>query len=210
MAKALFDVAAKFKVTVPSPEGPKSVTVSFPSDEQWVARSRKRKWITKQLGRGASEMVPIESEESDLELVNQLRLDGGDPEISAADATFVLDQLNRCEVSGEAVFESGSYRVVLLVPGSTTIHTMSMPSADALMNYRRSVTRNIDLGNSKQQMTINLEAAGGLYRKIQTAVDGYAGAVPVVHQGPVIAAIVLACQKMETPLGGGDDSEDFQ
>jgi hypothetical protein len=113
-------------------------------------------------------------------------------------------------VSGEAIFEGGAYRVVLLVPGCTTVHTLTMPSADALMNYRRSVTRNIDLGNSKQQMTINLEAAGGLYRKIQTSVDGYAGAVPVVHQGPVIAAVVLACQKMETPLGGGGDSEDFQ
>lgn len=210
MAKALFDVTAKFKVTVPSSDGPKSILLSFPSDEQWVTRSRRRKWITKQLGRGASEMVPIESEESDLELVGQLRLDEGGPGITGADATFILDQLNRCEVSGEAAFESGVYRIALLVPGATTVHTMTMPSADALMNYRRSVTRNIDLGNSKQQMTINLEAAGGLYRKIQTSVEGYAGAVPVVHQGPVIAAVILACQKMETPLGGGDDSEDFQ
>ncbi len=70
-------------------------------------------------------MVPIESEESDLELVGKLRLDNdGSQEITGAEATFILDQLNRCEVSGEAVFDGGVYRIVLLVPGATTVHTM--------------------------------------------------------------------------------------
>ena len=44
-------------INLRTPGGVKTVLVRFPSDDEWIARRRRRKAMVKQLGRGVSEMT---------------------------------------------------------------------------------------------------------------------------------------------------------
>jgi hypothetical protein len=44
----------------------------------------------------------------------------------------------------------------------------------------------------KQELTINLQVAGDLYKKLEQAASGYTGAVPIIHQAAALKAVVDA------------------
>ncbi len=44
----------------------------------------------------------------------------------------------------------------------------------------------------KQEITVNLGAAGALYKKLCEATEGYAGAVPIIHQAVAVKAAIDA------------------
>ena len=52
--------------------------------------------------------------------------------------------------------------------------------------------RLLDLPFNKQELTINLAAAGALYKKLVTATEGYAGDVPMIHQAVAVKAAIDA------------------
>jgi hypothetical protein len=92
----------------------------------------------------------------------------------------------------DVVSAGGSFRVVTRVLGATTTHLLKMPSAKDVIEYRRSFARVLDLPYNKQELTINLAAAGVLYKKLITATEGYAGDVPVIHQAMAVKAAIDA------------------
>ena len=190
--KSVFDASRQISIKLNTPEGTKAVTVRFPTDEEWVERQRRRKIIIKQLGRGISETVIPGSEEADAELLAKLRVGDG-PEVDGFEATRILEQLSQADVD-DALQEAGAFRVLVRVPGGLTAHVLRMPSAKDVIEYRRAFARILDLPFNKQELTVNLGAAGTLYQKLCQGTEGYAGAVPIIHQAVAVKAAIDALE----------------
>ena len=190
--KPVFDVSRQVEIKLQAAEGTKTITVRFPTDEEWVERQRRRKIIIKQLGRGISETVIPSSEDADAELLAKLRVGDG-PDVDAFEASRILEQLGQADVD-DVVPEAGAFRVLVRVPGGITAHVLRMPSAKDVIEYRRAFARILDLPFNKQELTVNLGAAGTLYQKLCQETEGYAGSVPVVHQAVAVKAAIDALE----------------
>jgi hypothetical protein len=188
--KAVFDAGRPVEVQLRSAEGTKTVKVRFPTDEEWTERQRRRKIIIKQLGRGISETVIPHSEDVDAALFAKIQAGEG-PEVDPFEASRIVEQLSQADVD-DVVPEAGAFRVVLRVPGGLTAHVVRMPSAKDVIEYRRGFARVLDLPFNKQELTVNLAAAGALYQKLVAAAEGYAGAVPIIHQAVAVKAAIDA------------------
>lgn len=186
--KAVFDASRQVEIKLQSADGTKTVTVRFPTDEEWAERQRRRKIIIKQLGRGISETVVPTSEEADADLLSKLRVGDG-PEVDPFEANRILEQLGQADVD-DVIAEAGAFRVLVRVPGGLTAHVLRMPSAKDVIEYRRAFARILDLPFNKQELTVNLNAAGALYGKLCQQSEGYAGAVPIIHQAVAVKAAI--------------------
>jgi hypothetical protein len=52
----------------------------------------------------------------------------------------------------------------------------------------------LDLPFNKQELTINLAAAGALHGRLAQSTEGYAGAVPIIHQAVAVKAAIDALE----------------
>ena len=193
----VFDGSRKILLKLLSSEGTREVTVRFPSDEEWVEYNRRRKIIIKQLGRGISETVVPDSGEADTALFAKIR-EGEGPEVDSFEANRILRQLSQADVD-DVVSEAGAFRVVLRVPGGLTVHIMRMPSAKEVSDFRRTFARILDLPYGKKELTLNHAAASALYQKLAQGTEGYAGAVPIIHQ---VAAVSAAIDALDAAFAG--------
>ena len=71
-------------------------------------------------------------------------------------------------------------------------HVLKMDSAKGMTEYRRGFARVLDLPYNRQELTINLTAAGALYKKLITTTKGYAGHAPIMHQAVAVKASIDA------------------
>lgn len=189
---AVFDAARPVAINLRTPEGVKTVRVRFPSDSEWTERQRRRKVIIKQLGRGVSETTVANAEDGDAALLAKVR-DGEEPAVDPFEASRIIDQLSQAEV--DDVAQTGdAFRVSTRVLGGATTHILKMPSAKDIFEYRRSFARILDLPFNRQELTINLAAAGALYKRLSQGAEGYAGEVPVIHQAVAVKAAIDALE----------------
>jgi hypothetical protein len=190
--KAVFDAARPITLKLRTPEGAKNIGVRFPTDEEWIERQRRRKVLIKQLGRGVSETVVSGGEDADAALLARIR-QGEGADVDPFEASRVIDQLGQCDVD-DVVQEGDAFRVTLRVIGGTVVHTLRMPSAKDVFDYRRAFARVLDLPYNRQELTVNLAAGGERYKKLLTANDGYAGEPPIIHQAVAVRATIDALE----------------
>jgi len=198
----MFDAQQPIALNLRTPAGLKVLRVRFPSDEEWTERQRRRKIIIKQLGRGVSETIIGHAEDADAELLAKIRLPEEAPvEVDPFEASRIIEQLSQAEV--DDVVEAGdAFRVTLRVLGGTVTHVLKMPSARDVFEYRRGFARVLDLPYNRQELTINLAAAGALYKKLLVSTEGYAGEAPIIHQAVAVKAAIDA---LEAGFEGGAD-----
>jgi len=185
----MFDAARPITVNLRTPEGVKTIRVRFPSDEDWIERQRRRKVLIKQLGRGVSETIISGGEDADAALLAKVR--EGEGEVDPFEANRIVEQLSQAEVD-DVVQTGDSFRVTLRVLGGVVTHLLKMPSAKDVFEYRRGFARVLDLPYNRQELTINLAAAGALYKKLVTATEGYVGGSPIIHQAVAVKAAIDA------------------
>ena len=188
----VFDAARPIALQLRTSAGVKTVRVRFPSDEEWTERQRRRKVIIKQLGRGVSETIIANGEEADGTLLAKIRTpEENAPEVDPFEASRIIEQLSQAEVD-DVVQAGDAFRVTLRVLGGTVTHVLKMASAKDVTEYRRGFARVLDLPYNRQELTINLAAAGALYKKLITTTEGYAGDAPVMHQAVAVKAAIDA------------------
>jgi len=185
-----FDATRPVAIQLRGPDGLKTVRVRFPSDDECAERQRRRKVIVKNLGRGISETTIPNGEDIDAALLAKIRTEE-EPEVDAFEAQKVIEQLVACDVD-DVVLEGDAFRVTLRVLGGTVTHLLRMPSAKDVSQYRRGFARLLDLPFSRQELTINVRAAGDLWKKLLDSTEGYVGDVPVVHQAVAVKAAIDA------------------
>jgi len=199
----MFDATKPITMNLRTPEGVKTVRLRFPTDEEWTERQRRRKVIIKQLGRGISETVVPNSEDVDAALLAKIRAEEQDAvEVDPFEASRIVEQLSQAEV--DDVIQTGdAFRITLRVLGGAVAHVLAMPSAKDVFEYRRAFARILDLPFNKQELTINLAAAGTLYKKLARSAEGYAGEAPIIHQAVAVKAAIdaldAACQEERDP-----------
>ncbi|MCC6362208.1 MAG: hypothetical protein IT165_01720 [Bryobacterales bacterium] len=188
----VFDATVPVAIQLRTPGGVKTVRVRFPSDDQWAERQRRRKVIIKNLGRGTSETIIPNAEDVDAALLAKIRIEEETPaDVDAFEAVKCMEQLAQAEVD-DVVHVGDAFRVTTRVLGGTTVHLLRMPSARDVFEYRRGFARVLDLPFNKQELTINLRAAGDLYKKLVQATEGYVGDVPIIHQAVAVKAAIDA------------------
>ena len=188
----VFDAARPIALQLRTSAGVKTIRVRFPSDEEWTERQRRRKVIIKQLGRGVSETIIANGEDADGALLAKIRAHEEDaPEVDAFEASRIIEQLSQAEVD-DVVQAGDAFRVTLRVLGGTVTHLLKMASAKDITEYRRGFARVLDLPYNRQELTINLAAAGALYKKLITTTEGYAGDAPIMHQAVAVKAAIDA------------------
>jgi len=186
----MFDATKPIAMNLRTPTGVKTVRLRFPSDEEWTERQRRRKVIIKQLGRGVSETVVPNSEDVDAALLAKIRVEEQDAaDIDPFEASRIIEQLSQAEVD-DVVQTGDAFRITLRVLGGVVAHVLAMPSAKDVFEYRRAFARILDLPFNKQELTINLAAAGALYKKLARSAEGYAGEVPIIHQAVAVKAAI--------------------
>jgi hypothetical protein len=185
---AVFDANRAITINLRAPGGVKAVRVRFPSDEEWAERQRRRKVVIKQLGRGVSETIVANGEDIDAALVAKIRTEQT-PEIDSFESMKVVEQLAQAEVD-DVIAAGDSFQVTLRVLGGITTHTLKMPTAKDVFDYRRGFARVLDLPYGKQELTINIAPAADLYKRLASGVEGYAGGVPIIHQAVVVKAAI--------------------
>lgn len=186
----VFDATVPVALNLRGPDGVKTVRVRFPSDEEWTERQRRRKVIIKQLGRGMSETTIPHSEEVDAALLAKIRTEE-EPQVDPFEAHEAIEKLALSEVD-DVVPAGADYRITIRVLGGVTSHLLRMPSAQDVFEYRRGFARALDLPFNRQQLTVNLQAAADLYKKLVKATEGYAGEVPIIHQATAVKAAIDA------------------
>ncbi len=197
----VFDAARPIALQLRTSAGVKTVRVRFPSDEEWTERQRRRKVIIKQLGRGVSETIIANGEDADGALLAKIRTpEENAPDVDPFEASRIIEQLSQAEVD-DVVQAGDAFRVTLRVLGGTVTHVLKMASAKDVTEYRRGFARVLDLPYNRQELTINLAAAGALYKKLITTAEGYAGDAPVMHQAVAVKAAIDALDAGFQELG---------
>jgi hypothetical protein len=190
----MFDATRPIAINLRTSAGVKTVRVRFPTDDEWAERQRRRKVIIKQLGRGVSETTVANGEDVDaalLALIQEKPREGDGPAVDPFEAMKVMEQLSQADVD-DVVAAGDSFRVTLRVLGGTATHVLKMPSAKDVFDYRRGFARVLDLPYNRQELTINLAAAGALYKRLLETTEGYAGDVPLIHQAVAVKAAIDA------------------
>jgi hypothetical protein len=202
MEKPIFDASIPINVKVITPEGIKQIAIRFPTDDEWIARSARRKLVYRNLGRGIQEPVQQEPQEEDAVLLNSLRIEPG-TEVDAFEADRILDELGSSQVVNDPRFEDGICQIVLRARGVLTTHSVRMPTGKEGHQIKKFCTPRQNV--NREIWSFNLAIIGDLYKKLCQGTTGYVGAVPIVHQLPVVQA---AKQALDSALGVGEH-EDF-
>ena len=187
---SVFDATRPVAINLRGPDGVKTIRVRFPTDDEWAERQRRRKVIVKNLGRGISETMIPNGEDIDAALLAKIRSEEA-PEVDAFEAQKVIEQLSTTDVD-DVVVAGDSFRVTLRVLGGVVTHLLKMPSAKDVNTYRRGFARVLDLPFNRQELTLNVRAAGDLYKKLLDATEGYVGDVPIIHQAVAVKAAIDA------------------
>lgn len=195
----MFNTKAIIEFEIPTAEGMKLAKLRWPTDEEWAARSLKRKIIQKNIGRGQTQIESVDYSAVDLELLNTVAQEGS-AELDGYEAQMLLERISHAEVI-DLERQGGQYKITLATAAGDTAHMLKVPSAREIMEHRRSFARVVDLPYGRQQIIVNLPAAGSTYDKLWDAAEGYTGSVPLVHKSAVVRAAIDAVESST-----GDDS----
>jgi hypothetical protein len=191
----MFDTQQEIDLTLPSPEGDKSVTVRFPTDDELTERVRKMTLTVRSLGRGKTQTEAQPSHTNDLLLLNKIKVSGD--ELDEYEASQVIGRLVRCKVE-DSKRDGKHFSVTLKVLGATTVHTLKIPSAKQCHTYSRAAVSVIEGRHGLQEMRLNPGASQELYDAVLVKTDGYvANCVPLPHKEAVISEVMALLNSIQ-------------
>jgi hypothetical protein len=196
----MFNAKAIIEFEIPTSEGMKLAKLRMPTDQEWADRSRQKKIVQRNVGRGQTQIEQVDYSSVDLALFAAIKQEGS-AEIDGYEAQMLLDRISYAEVI-DLERHGGQYRITLATAAGDTVHLVRVPSAKEIMEYRRSFARVVDLPYGRQQIVINLPAAGSCYDSLSPAIEGYSDSVPLVHKSAVVRAAIDAVEQATGDDGG--------
>lgn len=187
-----YEVVDDVTTRIPRPSGSIEVHLRWPTDEEWIQRQKSRRIIQKNLRMGATETDVLGGDDADAALFEKVRIESDG--VSPAEASLVLNQMSSSDVI-DCQYLGTEFKVKLLLAGSREIEIgLTMPTADQVQKYRRSLARVIDLPYGKQEIRMNATAASDLFNTLVTSKAD--SALPVVFKSPAISAIIAELDRM--------------
>jgi hypothetical protein len=202
----MFDAASEIEIGIYLASGAQSVTVRWPTDQEWAARARWRKIMVRRHPRGATEHQPPPPSEKDVALYEKVALNGV-ATVTKGEAHQIFDRLAVATVTGVEI--EGHYAIVDLIvyTGETVRHRVKIPTADQVISMRAAALHMLDLPYNQQQLTIHLEPSARLWDDCQGSSEDYAnGVVPAIHKDAAIRAVI---DYLDHNLGPRRDDENF-
>lgn len=193
-----FDTHANVAAPIRRPEGQRMVEVRWPTDEEWVERSKGWAINISRLGRGVSQ-TQVDSTQADWKLYHKIR-EPESPDLTVDEAGLIVEALTRCEINNVAL-ELDQATVEMTVTGSAKVtHTLRIPTTEEVTRFKRAAVRVIDLPHGKQQLRTNLLAGVELWAKCAQGNDGYSNGIPLIHKDAAVRAVIDACEmQAESP-----------
>ncbi len=188
----MFDTTAIIEFEFQTPEGPKLAKLRFPTDEQWADRSRRKKVTQRNLGRGQTQIEPTDYSHVDADLFAAVRQEGS-ADLDDYEAQMMLERISYAEVI-DLEHQGNQYRITLATAAGDTTHVVRVPSAKEIMEYRRTFARVVDKPYGRQEIVINLPAAGACYNALSVSTEGYKSTVPLPHKSAVVRAAIDAVE----------------
>lgn len=185
----MFDTTKEIEISLKTPEGVKTVTVEFPSDDKWISRSSKIKIVSTAIGRGKSTTDVSRPEEFNAALFDSIVKKQGDLPMDEYEKSSVIERLSKCEVT-VSTYTGDGFDVTLKTPEGDTKHSVKMPSVKQVTTYKRAAVRIVEGRHGVQEITINLRASGELYDAIVTSTEGYAAVIPIIHKSAVVSEVL--------------------
>ena len=201
-SKALFDATLPFKVRIVRPEGDEIITMRFPSDDQWIERSRRRKIRSRNLGNGKAQSIPEGPDPHDAELVNGLRV-GECAEVDPYEAKRILERISMVTFEEDPTREGACLRIPMRVRGVRTVHVLRVPTERQRGEFLQMSGIPAISQGSIETYGFNLGGAKELYDQLNKESVGYAGEVPVVHK---LAAVNAAFEAVDKALEGDGEN----
>lgn len=181
-----------------------NISVRFPSDDEWAAYLRQKKFTVRQMGRGVSETIQPPPSEADVALYEKIKLNGA-PDMTAAEAAKVLDVISMGQVQRVEI-EGAEARVTLRVLTGIVTHHMKVPNADQVSQYKRSGVRRLDLPHNQSHAIFNAQVVARIYDECGGHSDDYPNGVPMTHKNDVARAVI---DEIELEYGPRTDDADF-
>jgi hypothetical protein len=198
--KPTFSIEKPIKTKLIRPDGDVVITLRFPSDDEWIERSRRRKIRSRNLGNGKTQNIPQAPDLQDMTLVNSLVIGEGKVE-DEHEAKRVLDRVSTATVDSDIVREGSNLRIPLRIFGVQTMHIVRVPTERERGEFlQNSGIPTISQG-SIDTYGFNLGGAADLYAKLKKDVIGYDGAVSVVH---ALAVVSAAFEFIDQEIEGDD------
>lgn len=195
----MFDSRKEYEVRIPS-GGIKTCVLRFPTDDQFIARTRAQRTIRRESGGVVTSEAP-NTHRANLELFEQIRIDKDGVPFDEFEATKAIERIERIEVIG-CDRAGEEFAVRMRVPGGEVVHRLRVPMQADIVAYARGSVHRRD--QRRESVTIiDLTPAGVLWGKISAGVDGYAegSVVPITHKD---AAIVEMLSEMEEMFRDSD------
>lgn len=199
----MFDSTAEIALQARSGKTKTEIVMRWPTDEEWAERHRTRKIVIRNIGRGISE-TDIDSTEADLKLYQAAKLNGA-PDLTPAEASFVVRVLERCEVT-EVVLDGEEATVTMQVPGGPVVHQVQLPTADQVIKMQRSASRLFSAPHNTSQMRMYLEPTAKLWDECHGRSESYKGVIPALHKDAAIRAVV---EQINIDMSASDDERFF-
>lgn len=184
-----FDHEAEFALPAPARVGG-DVVVHFPTDEQWVVRTRARKFLQRRLGRGKSEMLTPKPGEADRALYEAISVNGS-PQLTPAEASQILDSVGMTFVTDVQV-EGNQAVVTMNVFTGEVKHTLRVPTAEEMFDYKQAAFRQLDLSHGQMQTTFNPDVGARLWEQCggKSEPEYYKGAIPGSHKAEAVRVVI--------------------
>lgn len=197
----VFDEKAEFVMPAPARVGG-TVVMRWPTDEEWGIRSRARKFLTRRLGRGKSEMVTPRPGEADRKLFEAIALNGT-PSLTPAEASMILEGLGICLVTNVEV-EGNEATVTMSVFSGEVKHTFRVPTADEILEYKQAAFKALDLSYGQVQTTFNPDAGARVWDACngKSGPEYYKASIPGPHKAEAIRVVV---EHVEHHMGPATD-----
>jgi len=175
----LFDSTKEFTIKILS-GGEKVCTVRFPTDDEWMQRASRRRTISTCSGANKTRSKVVNGDALDAELFAKIRLtDGETTTFDEAEASAVISRLEQVTVRACARGRQVSHHL-----GSAGADHRA-PAQDAAARRRGRLRRRVCLGDGRAPRERDSRQPRSLWKALRQdlhLVDGFAGAVPIVHK----------------------------
>lgn len=185
----LFDHEADFVLPAPARLGG-DVVVKFPTDEQWVVRTRARKFLQRRLGRGKSEMVSPKPGEADRVLYEAISVNGS-PQLTPFEASQILESVAMTFVT-DVQIQGNDATVTMNVFTGEVKHFLRVPTAEEMFDYKQAAFRQLDLSHGQMQTTFNPDVGARLYDLCggRSGPEFYKAAIPGAHKAEAVRVVI--------------------
>lgn len=185
----------KIELRLPRPTGDLTISLRFPTDQEWIKRQQSRRVIQKTLGRGASETDVLGAEDADAALLSAITTDTN---LQPGEASLIVNLLSMVFVSNVERDGTG-YEVTIQTCGDIERkYVLKVPSAKQVMDYTRKRSRAIDLPWGQTEFRINIEAAAALFDELCELKT-----TSIIYKDAAIRAVVGEMERMMEPSKEG-------